>query len=352
MAYPEWSEIKDSLYAVRRHLPMLAAEMPTFMACPHACTPEDLKGADAVIIGSPYVTSWTDKYAGVDKQLWLSAPKRVRQQSILYASGYIQELDIDVFENIKIVDYGDAEIPPESIQSQTVDNVLIAQAAVEKKVNDALDAGAIPIVIGQNSPCGSYAIAKPIAERTKGNVGVVSLDTHWDIETIDSVTMDPRVAGGSSWKYKMFQFHENIPPKHLVEIGERGMHEDKEVLRELIKKGAHFIPTWKIRSGFGIEGVVKALDYAYEGTDAVYAHFDMDVLGGAGPSPADVLGDLAEPLGMTDYEVIRIAHEIGRRGLTGFSFICIPPGSVVSYRVIVYVIMYMLAGLAMKKMGK
>jgi agmatinase len=47
---------------------------------------------------------------------------------------------------------------------------------------------------------------------------------------------------------------------------------------------------------------------------------------------------------MTDYEVIRLAHEIGKRGLTGLSFICIPPGSDVIYRTIVYVIMYLLAG--------
>ena len=47
---------------------------------------------------------------------------------------------------------------------------------------------------------------------------------------------------------------------------------------------------------------------------------------------------------MTDYEVIRLAHEIGTRGVSGFSFICIPPGSAVIYRTIVYVIMFMLAG--------
>ncbi len=47
---------------------------------------------------------------------------------------------------------------------------------------------------------------------------------------------------------------------------------------------------------------------------------------------------------MTDYEVIRLAYEVGLRGFDGLSFICIPPGSGVIYRTIVYVIMYMLAG--------
>ena len=56
--------------------------------------------------------------------------------------------------------------------------------------------------------------------------------------------------------------------------------------------------------------------------------------------------------GLGDHLEVRLAHEIGRRGLTGFSFICIPPGSAAVYRVIVYIIVYMAAGLAMRKIGK
>ena len=349
MSYPEWNETANSLFVRGRRFPMIEADMPTFMGQPHAISPEDLLGADVVIIGSPYVATWTHEYAGVDKREWLAGPKRVRQQSIRYASGYIQDFDLDVFEHLRVVDFGDADIPPESIERQTVDNILKAQSAVETKVNQALDAGAIPLVIGQNSPCGSYAVAKPIAERTNGNVGVISLDTHWDIKPIDPLTMDPRIAGSSSWKYKMYEFHENILQRNLVEIGERGMLEDKDGVREFLRKGAHFYPMWKVRSDLGIEGLCRELDHAYDGTDAAYVHFDMDVLGGAGPAPGDVLGELAEPIGMTDYEVLRLSLEIGKRGFNGLSFICIPPGSAVIYRTIVYVIMYMLAGKIMAK---
>ena len=344
MSYPEWDLIRNSIFVRERNFPLIESDMPTFLGVPHATSPEDLVGADAVIIGSPYVASWTNEYAGVDKQEWLAGPKRVRQQSIRYASGYIQDFDLDIFEHIRVVDYGDADIPPESIEKQTAANILQAQAAVEIKVNQALDVGAIPIVIGQNSPCGSYAIAKPIAERTKGKVGVVSLDTHWDIEPIDKVTMDPRIAGGSSWKYKMYEFQKNICIENLVEIGERGMLENKESVRYFLKNGAHFYPMWKVRSGLGIEGLCNELSHAYEGTEAIYAHFDMDVVGGSGASPAEVLGELAEPIGMSDYEVLRLAFEIGKRGFNGLSFICIPPGSEVAYRTVVYVIVYMLAG--------
>ena len=345
MNYPDWEEIKQSLFIAQRNFPMIRSDEPTFMGMPLAESETELVGADVVIIGSPYVTGLTDEYAGVPKQEWLAAPKRIRQQSIRYASGYIQDFDLNVFEHLRLVDYGDADIPPESNLEQTPGNILKAQAAVEEKVNHALNAGAIPIVIGQNSPCGSYAIAKPIAERTQGNVGVISLDTHWDIESIDSVTMDPRIAGGSSWKYKMYEFQKNIQPKHLVEIGERGMHENQEMVRKFLSEGAHFYPMWKIRKELGIEGLCKALEDAYHGTAARYVHFDMDIIGGEGPGPAYILGELAEPMGMSDYEVIRLAYEIGLRGLDGMSFICIPPGSAVVYRLIVYIIMYLMAGL-------
>ena len=175
MNYPKWDDIRNSIFARTRYFPMIDADMPTFMGLPLATSATDLRSADIVIIGAPYVAGWGE-YAGVGKAEWIAGPRRVRQQSIRYGSGYIQDFDIDIFEHLCVVDYGDAAIPAEANEKPTVDNILRAQAAVEIKVNDALDAGAIPIVIGQNSPCGSYAIAKPIAERTQGKVGVISLD--------------------------------------------------------------------------------------------------------------------------------------------------------------------------------
>lgn len=349
--YPDWQAIANLPRVRTKNFPRLAEDMPTFLGVPVAIGPEDLQGADVVIIGAPFAAGWGKLYGGLDKELWLAGPKRVRQQSIRYTS-YVQDFDIDLRDHLKIVDYGDADIPPEANYVFTVENVLKAQAAVEKKVNDVLDAGAIPIVIGQNSPCGSYAIAKPICERTQGKVGQVSLDTHWDSRPIDAPTMDPRIAGSGNWKAKLYELHKNMSLPHLVEIGERGMVEDKTYVRQMIKDGVNFVPMWKIRTELGIEGVVKLLDKAYEGTSDVYVHFDMDVLGGAGPSAGDLLGDLAEPIGMTDYEAIRIAHEVGLRGLSGMSFICIPPGSAVGYRVIVYVITYLMAGLVKRKLAK
>lgn len=351
-AYPSWEEIRKSHRFAGREIPMVLPDMPSFMAQPIARSKDELRGAGAAIIGAPYVANAGGMYAGVPATEWLAGPKRVRQQSARYPSGYVQDLDVDVFEHMRVMDFGDAEIPEESNYNPTAENILRAQAAVEAKVNDALDAGAIPIVIGQNSPCGSYAIAKPIAERAKGNVGMISFDTHWDSNPIDRLTKDPRIAGSSNWKAKTYEFHPNFTVKNLVEIGERGMLERRDLVYSYRDRGIHFYPMWRIRTDLGIEGLCREMRHAYEGTDAVYVHYDMDVMGGAGPAPGDILGELAEPIGMSDYEVIRCALEIGKRGFTGASFICIPPGSAVVYRTIVYVIMFMLAGRVLAGLGR
>lgn len=350
--YPGWDATFRGKVWRTTHFPRIKEDMPTFLGVPHAVKKSDLKGADVVIIGAPFVAGFGRQYSGVDKDEWIVAAKHVRQQSIRYRGGYIQDFDLDIFEHLKVVDYGDANIPPETSYEGTVEKILEAEAAVLEKVNDALDVGAVPIVIGQNSPCGSYAVGKPVADRVKGPVGMVSLDTHWDAWPYDWATMSPHVAGSTNWKDKLYRDCPNMKIANLVEIGERGMLEDPATVRRYVGEGACFMPMWKIRTELGIEGCVRNLDQAFTGTDAVYCHFDMDVLGGAGPAEGDILGELAEPIGMTDYEAIRLGHECGKRGADALSFICIPPGSAVTYRVIVYVITYFMAGLALNKLGK
>jgi agmatinase len=123
------------------------------------------------------------------------------------------------------------------------------------------------------------------------------------------------------------------------------MHERAATVRALRERGATFFSGWDVRR-LGVERVCEGLGAAYEGASRTFLHIDMDVVGGSGSSPAEILGDLAEPLGLTDYEVLRIAYEVGQRGVGAATFVCIPPGSPVMYRLVVYAIMYMLAGLA------
>ena len=106
----------------------------------HARSVEELQGVDIAHCAVGAVASmpaWTK-------------PTAIRQQSVSH-SGYIQELDVDIFEKLRVVDMGDADIAPECNLDPTAENILKAQGAVEELVNRALEAGAIPIVV-----CSSY----------------------------------------------------------------------------------------------------------------------------------------------------------------------------------------------------
>jgi len=299
------------------------------------------------IIGAPYGTGDFGKteYGGIDVKEWAAGPKRVRQQSAKYSSGHLSSVDVDVFEELTVVDYGNADIPPEILEKTppSIEEILEAQEAVETRVNEVLDAGAVPIVLGMASPASSYGVSKPLLERTDGNVGMVSLDTHWDAKSLDSITMDPRVAGGGSWKTKMYEWHDNAHRENVVEIGERGFGDvldDRSWLEE-----SNFYSMFDVRTE-GIERICEDLEHAYDGTESVFLHFDLDVMGGGGSAPGDLLGRLAEPMGMSDYELMRLSYEIGKRGFDALSYLAIMPGSQVMYRTVVYSIMYALAGMA------
>ena len=82
--YPDWETFMATSFAGRREFPLVAPETPSFMSRPVATTPEDLEGADVVIIGAPYVAAEDGQYAGVAMEEWIEAPKRVRQQSARY----------------------------------------------------------------------------------------------------------------------------------------------------------------------------------------------------------------------------------------------------------------------------
>ena len=135
--YPDWDhfiETKQSPYFNSRpEFPMLNEDTPTFMGVEKGNSINDIKGADAVIIGAPYVATSGEEYMGVSKYEWIAAPKRVRQQSIRYRSGYIQDFDLDLFDKLNIIDYGDADIPLEVMENQSAEIFLKRNKLLRKK---------------------------------------------------------------------------------------------------------------------------------------------------------------------------------------------------------------------------
>src|SRR5690348_8529454 len=101
--------------------PMLRDGVPSFMAVPLATGPQELCGADVAILGIPVGAQASP---GRDPNEWSQygwAPADVRRFSLSYG-GYIPERDVDVFEHLRVVDYGDVDIDSRD-PDRSLDNV-------------------------------------------------------------------------------------------------------------------------------------------------------------------------------------------------------------------------------------
>jgi agmatinase len=315
-------------------IPNLRDDVPTFMGMPHARTAADLKGADVAIIGVPYDRTATagrpaDQWAG-----YREAPAHVRRASLRFA-GYVPELDLDVFEHLSLVDYGDAEIVPDLDRS--IDNVA-------RKVQEALAGGCLPVTIGGFSPCASYAVIQGVAAATPGTIGVISLDAHCDNQDTEYGPQGSRAPGSATWERRMWDDFKNVDPTRHVEIGIRGPRNTRAQLQTYRDLGAACYTAPKARE-MGIEAVCReAVPKAFAGTARTWLHLDMDVLDiGAIPNWGD------EPLGLSTWEVIKIVHEAGKAGLDGLSFVYVAPNSAGAAAVVCYTIVYFLAGRVLGK---
>jgi agmatinase len=310
---------------VRRDVTWLSEGLPTFMNAEAASTPSDLAGADAAFLGIPYASMW----AGFDNDI---APRNVRTASVRYRGGYLPELDVDIFKHVKLVDYGDVLIHPHDIET-SMDNV-------RKKVSEIVQAGCLPITLGGNAPCASYAVIDAIATHTKGRLGIVNLDGHGDNRA------DAGDAPNSvNWVWVMLDKMGKVTPPNHVQIGMRGPNNDKDRRIWLESVGAHLYTYRDIRKK-GIETVAReAIAAASQGTEGIWLAVDMDVLD-VTSTPDWILPD---PLGLKTEDLLSLVLEVGQHNLKGVSVMMVPANSTSVHWIAIWTILYSLAGVAISQ---
>jgi len=310
--------------------PLVREGCPSFLGVPVARTKEELKGADAAIIGIPYERPATPGRPPGQWTGYRHGPEHARKFSLRYA-GYLPELDVDVFEHARLVDYGDAEVWGVDV-NQAVENVA-------RKVGEALEAGCRPITLGGFSPCATYAAIKGFSQATDGRVGVVSLDAHGDCLDREFGPRGSREPSSATWQARMWDHFQNIDSTRHVEIGMRGPRNIKEVVETYRRRGVRYHPTRSVHM-MGLDRLCREeLPRAFADVDRTWLHLDMDVLDiGAVPDWGD------EPMGLSVFEVVRIVHEAAKAGVGGLSFVQIAPNSHAIGTVVSYIIVYLLAG--------
>jgi arginase family enzyme len=108
------------------------AGLLTFAGALYAHDAAALEGADVAVIGAPFDDLVSDRPGT------RLGPRAIRTAG--FAPGPHLEAKVDAFADLRIADFGDAACVPGDAAG--------SHAAIEDTVGEALDAGAVPIVLG------------------------------------------------------------------------------------------------------------------------------------------------------------------------------------------------------------
>jgi agmatinase len=271
-------------------------------------------------------------------------PSYFRLNSLNYG-GYLPELDLDVFEHLRLADRGDADV------FQDVERTF---SAVEAEVGAMVDAGCIPLVMGGNAGPTTYPVLKAIAERADGPTAVLNLDAHGDNQPGGWEEDEPRAPRwAATWALRVLTLP-GVEPARYYHFGLRGPRNDSGTLSRFVELGVereHIYTYREIRrarqagyDAWAEELAQRILDSAAK----VWIALDPDVLN-LGSTPD--FG--AEPLGPTVDEVIELVYRVGRaagRGkFGGVSLMAIPHQAQSLHETLIYVLLYALAGVLSSK---
>jgi agmatinase len=307
----------------------------TFARQPIALTPDDLAGVDVAVLGAPFdlaVTYRTGTRFG---------PRAVRLAEDVGVDGRPSiELGIDPYEELKVVDYGDADAP--------ASDVLATHMSIQARVGEILSAGAIPAVIG-----GDHSITLPILRALAAHHGadgfsVIHFDTHADTGEI--------YADGSlpdhGQPFSRAVQEGVLLGGNIVQVGLRGCWPFPEEFDRMREQGFRWYTMGQIDE-LGLRAVLdETIAHARERAPRTYLTVDVDSM-----DPAFAPGTgTPEPGGLTSRELLssvrRIACELD---LCGLDLVEVsPPYDVAGITALAghRVIQEALGGIALRRSGK
>ena len=324
--------------------------VPTLFGAPVAEPAADLEEADVAFLGIPWQAPVPDSRIGVAGASFFGTnltPQTFRTNSVKYG-GYLPERDVDVFAALRFVDCGNVSVDQDL--GTTFGNV----ASV---VEGVVRSGTIALTCGGNSGPSTYGVLRGIAAAADGPVAVFNFDGHGDNVAGEIEEDDPKQPSwGATWARRIHDLP-RVDPARYLHFGLRGPRNDAGTFERFREKGVdrnHIFTYEHIvgarRSGFE-EWAKRAVATALDGADGAWIVVDPDVLD---MSVCPEFGD--EPLGMYPEELCWAAYQVGKaagRGrLKGISFTAIPFSAMTLHWIMMYVLMYALAGVVQSDSGK
>jgi arginase family enzyme len=324
-------------------VPTVQGGTPTAYGMPLACTENDLRDADAafmgILWGAPVQPEYIYTGYGANFGTTGASPGQFRFTSLRHRSGYLPELDIPVFDMVRLVDFGDIAA------GDDMEQLLVR---VQNNVSAMRRAGCMAITYGGNAGPSSYAVFRGIAQEAPGAVAIVNFDAHGDNKPGDWRHEPPTNSRwGSTWVHQMLELPEADASRYR-HVGLRGPANDAGVLDRF---RAHGVEREQIvsygelkharRRGFD-EWLSEWANEAVGDAASVWVAVDVDVLDiGSNPHYAD------EPLGPSADELIdmvaAVAATAGRDRFAGLAFMAVPPAAVSLHVIASYVLLHALA---------
>src|SRR6188474_813288 len=130
------------------------AGIPTFLKLPYISTLEALtaEAPDAVVVGAPFDMGTTNRPGA------RFGPRAIRAASNLGRRIHHLGLGVEPLKTLRVFDYGDTGVIPGDIER--------SHAAIQAKVGEVAQLGAIPIVLG-----GDHSITLPAASAVAAAAG-------------------------------------------------------------------------------------------------------------------------------------------------------------------------------------
>ena len=276
----------------------------TFRKVPLALEPEQMAGADVVIVGAPMDDMVTNRPGT------RFGPREIR---IAYEGGgepqgWHMDLGVDPFAELKVMDRGDASVMPGDAET--------SHRAIRSAVSEVVAAGAVPIVLGGDHSIAFPDIA-PVAEALPpGSLAVVQFDTH-----TDTATQNWGVEWGHGTPFRHLVDRGIIPGHRLVQVGIRGYWPGPDEFSWARDNGVRWHRMEAVVER-GIDAVIDAVLSEIAEADHLFLSVDIDVLD---PAYAPGTGT-PEPGGVTTRELLRaIRRLILAKGLAGMDLVEISP---------------------------
>jgi agmatinase len=277
----------------------------TFAKLPWVDDVEDIRAnrVDVAIVGAPF-DDMVSHRPGTR-----FGPRAIREAQYTSGSMHSLQLGIRPFEELTVVDAGDANIVPALPER--------GHAMIYRKVRDVAAAGAIPIVLGGDHSI-TWPSATAIAEvRRPARIGIVHFDAHADTAP-DSWG---QLAGHGSPMRRLIESGA-VLGKNFVQVGLRGYWPPPAVMEWMEEQGLRWHLMTEIEER-GAEAVIDdAIREALDGPDAIYLSVDIDVVDpGAAPGTGT-----PEPGGLQPRELLRAVRRIvGAVDLAGMDIVEVSP---------------------------